>query len=269
MNADPTVADLDGDGRPEVIFVESSLGPRLAAVSYTGRLLPGFPMWFKEIVDRQGPAVADIDGDGSLEVVQPTSAFSGDQIEPLPGPVPGPTIPAALHVVRGNGSDASGWPQPLLSGALWGSVLTDLNGDGLPEIVQQDGTDLDVFDSAGQLVAGYPVEVHRDFIRSQSLDISPWVIGDLDGDGETDLLQVRTNHYAGLAYLRVFGLRAAGNPLRGFPFDADGLLAASNPVLTDVTGDGIKDLVILTADGGNGSWILAAWDLGSLTRGKN
>jgi len=42
------------------------------------------------------------------------------------------------------------------------------------------------------------------------------------------------------------------------------MLAASRPVLADLSGDGVSDLVMLVADGGNGGWILAAWDLGSL-----
>ena len=54
--------------------------------------------------------------------------------------------------------------------------------------------------------------------------------------------------------------------MRGFPFDANGMLAASRPVLADLSGDGVNDLVMLVADGGNGGWILKAWDLGSLVR---
>jgi hypothetical protein len=75
-----------------------------------------------------------------------------------------------------------------------------------------------------------------------------------------------SNQYAGSSYLRVFGLRATGQPIRGFPFDAPGLLAASRPVLTDLNGDGINELVMLGAFGGNGGWSLAAWDLGTLSR---
>ena len=67
--------------------------------------------------------------------------------------------------------------------------------------------------------------------------------------------------------MRVFGLRSTGNPMRGFPFDADGVLASSRPVLTDLDGDGVKDLVLLVSEGGNGGWRLLAWSLGSLVRG--
>lgn len=269
VNADMVIADLDGDGRQDLIFVESSAVPRLAAVSGDGRLLPGFPMWLPEVVDSQAPACADLDGDGRPELVQATRPYQGDVVEPIAEPTSGgPLVPAALHVIRFDGSSPPGWPRLLESGAPWGSVVTDLNFDGQQDILQQDGDQLFGFDVTGSVLPGFPVLVHRDFVRSQSLEISPWVVGDLNGDRRPDLLQARSNQYAGSSYLRVFGLRAGGQPIRGFPFDADGMLAASRPVLTDLDGDGVNDLVMLVADGGNGGWSLAAWDLGTLSRGR-
>ena len=268
IGADLLTVDLEGDHHKDLVFVESGLGPRLAAVSGDGRLLPGFPVSLPEIIDRDAPAAADLDGDGRLELVQATLPFYGDLIEPLPEPsAGGALIPAALHVIRPDGSSRPGWPRQLQLGASWGAVLADLDGDGLPEILQQDGDQLLGFDGAGNSLPGFPVTLHRDFVRSQSLTTTPWVVGDLNGDRRPDLLQVWSSLYAGSSYMRVFGLRPAGNPLRGFPFDADGMLSASRPVLTDLNGDGVNELVMLVSDGGNGGWRLMAWDLGSLLRG--
>jgi len=240
--------------------------PRLAAVSGDGCPLQGFPVGLQGIVDRDAPAVADLDGDGRVELVQATMPFYGDFIEPVPEPTAGGAQePAAVHVIQSDGKPR--WDRQLQTGASWGPVIADLNGDGWPEILQQDGDQLLGFDSSGNLFPGFPVLVHRDFVRSQSLMTTPWVVGDLNGDGRPDLLQVWSSVYAGNAYMRVFGLRANGSPLRGFPFDADGMLAASRPVLTDLDGDGVNDLVMLVSDGANGGWRLVAWDLGSLLRG--
>jgi hypothetical protein len=168
--------------------------------------------------------------------------------------------------VRADGSHASGWPGSLDLGGPWGSVLADLTGDGLRDIVQNDGDLVRGFDGWGEVLPGFPLVVHRDFKKSQSVEISPWIIADADGDGRLDLIHVRTHMSAGSAYLRVFGLRASGQSLKGFPFDAEGLVAASRPVAVDLSGDAIPDLVLLTTQGTSGSYSLLAWDLGSLVR---
>ena len=268
IGADLLAVDLKGNHQMDLVFVESGLNPRLAVVSGDGRLLQGFPVGLAGIVDRDAPAVADLDGNDQVELVQATMPFYGNLIEPVPEPTAGaPIDPARLHVIRPDGSSRPGWPRQLQLGASWGAVLADVDGDGLPEILQQDGGQLLAFDAGGNLLQGFPAIVHRDFVRTQSVSTTPWVVADLNGDRRPDLMQVWSSQYAGNSYMRVFGLRAMGNPLRGFPFDADGMLATSRPVLTDLDGDGVNDLVMLVSDGANGGWRLVAWSLGSLLRG--
>jgi hypothetical protein len=268
VNADLVAADLNQNGRQDLVFVESALAPRLTAVSFEGTTLEGFPVSLEkqELVDRQAPAVANIGGFGPPVIVQATMPYQGDVIEPVAEPTAGPAIPAKLHVLRADGGTVPIWSRPLQGGAPWGPVIADLDGDGRPEILQADGLDLAGFDLSGNALSGFPIALHRTFVRSQSMEVSPWVVGDLDGDGRPDLLQVWSNLYAGSSYLRVFGLLPSGRLMRGFPFDGGGMLASSRPVLVDLSGDGVNDLVMLVADGGNGGWILAAWDLGSRGR---
>ncbi len=273
VNADLAAGDLDGDGRDEVILSESGHEPRLVALSGLGRPVPGFPKGLSEIIDRQAPAVADLDGDGIPELVQATLPYAGDVLSGGPStadaePASGdPAVPASLYVLRSDGSEAPGWPRRMQTGGPWGAVLADVGGEGpgrsLPEILQQDADMLFAFDASGALFPGFPLTTRRDFLRSEALDVSPWLVADMDGDSRPDLLQVQSNLYAGSAYLRVFGLRLTGQPLKGFPFEAAGLLAASRPVAVDLTGDGARDLVLLVTEGTNGGWSLVAWDPGA------
>ena len=267
INSDLAAADLDHDGRDEVILVESGLAPRLFAVEGGGRVLAGFPQSLPQIVDRQAPATADLDGDGWAEVVQATSPFAGEILASPGEPSSGePVLPAALYVLHADGSRAFGWPLDLDMGGPWGSVLADLDEDGYPDIVQNDGDVVRGYDAEGAVLSGFPALVHRDINKSQAVEISPWVAADADGDGHPDLVHVRTHQSSGSTWLRVFGLRATGQAMKGFPFDAAGLAAASRPALVDLTGDGIPDLVVLTTTGMGGAYGLQAWDLGSLAR---
>jgi hypothetical protein len=283
INADLAAGDLDGDGAREIVLLESGLRPRLAAVGGPGHVMPGFPLVLDEVTDRQAPAVADLDGDGRAEVVAATLPFSGE-IDPGGGEPTAATplaetaddgtrtetsaLPGVLRVLRADGSMAAGWPRTLEEGGPWGPIAADILGDPRPEILQQDGDRLLGFDAAGNMLPGFPHTLHREFLRSQWLEKSPWVVGDLDGDARPDLLQVHSSLYAGSAYLRVFGLHVSGRSLRGFPFDAEGLLRASRPVVADVSGDGFADLALLVTDGTSGPWLLVAWDLGTLVRGR-
>ena len=268
INAALSASDLDADGAAETIFIESGFEPRLIAVSWDGRIRDGFPVLFREIVDRQAPVVADLDGDGVPELIQATLPVTGDLMggvaaarEPIGDE---PLVPPALHVLRADGTNAPGWPRQLSQGGSWGPLLVDLTGDGRPEILQQDGEDLYAFNAEGAVLPGFPYNLRRDFNRSQSIDSTPWLAADLNHDGNTDLMTVRSNIYLGNAYMRVFGLRGTGQGLKGFPFDVENHQAASRPVVLDISGDGIADLVMLTIEGLNGRRKLMAWDLGSL-----
>jgi len=273
INAAPAAADLDGDGLPEVLIVESGLAPRLLALDDLGRPLPDFPVQLREIVDRQAPVAGDLDGDGLAEIVQATLPFIGDLLQApqpvsLESPSPGPAIPAALHTLRRDGSEMPGWPFPLGTGAAWGALLADVDGDGRTEVLQGDGNNLYALDAGGSLVPGFPLTVHRTFTRSQGEQASQWVVTDLDLDDRPDFLQARSNLYAGSTQLRLLAMRHGGQPVRGFPFTLDGLQAASHPIALDLTGDRRPEVAILATEGTNGGWRLLAWDLSGDVLGR-
>ncbi len=273
INADLAAADLDGDGRQEVIFVESGLEPRLVAVAPDGRPMPGFPRVLPSIVDQQAPVAADLDGDGRPELIQATLPYTGAFLASSSRQrqnvaATQPTVPASLNVLRADGSSPPGWPRDLASGGPWGALIADIDGDGLPEILQQDGDLLYAYNAGDAVLPGYPLSLHRQFVRADATQDSAWFAADLDGDGRIDLLHDRSVLYAGSAYLRVFGLRTSGQSLRGFPFDVPGLMAASKPVAVDLSNDGVADLVMLAVDAMTGGYSLLAFDLGAQARGQ-
>jgi hypothetical protein len=259
INAPPATADLDGDGRAEIIVVESGLEPRLIALRDDGTSMPAFPLLLREVVDRQGPAAGDLDGDGVSEIVQATLPFAGDVIDPTGS---GPAVPGALHALRGDGRERAGWPYPLDGGAAWGAVLVDLDGDGRLEIMQGDGDRLFVLDASGVPWAGFPLTVRRAFMNNAPTRIdTQWIAADLDGDRRADFLRALGAIDSTTTSMRLVAVQAKGPAVRGFPFTLQGLLPASSPVAVDLTGDGIPETAILAGEGTNGGWRLLAWDL--------
>ena len=265
INADPVAADLDGDGRPEIVVAESGFEARVFAVDATGGTLDHFPIVLGQVVDRQAPAAADVDGDGKAEIVQATLPFTGDVVAvggPLPDATsPGPAVPALLHLLRSDGADAPGWPLFIGDGAIDGAVVAAIDGTGAPAILQGDGDRVDGYDAQGLPLRGFPLVV-RGMPRGADARIdTPWSATDLDADGAVDLLRVSGFVEAGAASLRVVGLRVGSGAARGYPFAADGVLPSSPAVAVDLTGDGVPEVVLLVSEGTNGGWRLVAWDV--------
>jgi hypothetical protein len=276
LNARLAAADVDGDGRLEVIAVESGLGPLLHALVSTGAEAARYPRFLAEVVGNQAPAAADLDGDGMVEVVQSTQPASLDLLRPpdpspsrlaLPvvrieglAPVAGP--PGVLHSLNHDGGEAIGWPVPLSEGATWGAMLADLDGDGRVEILQGDGDLLHGFDAEGRVLRGFPLTMRRLFTGAEVRPDSAWVPGDLDGDGALDVMRALGRMDANGTALRIAAIQARnGAVVPGTPWTIDGLLPASNPTLVDLTGDGRPEVALLAVDGITGGWRLLAWNV--------
>ncbi len=291
INADPIAADVDGDGHPELILVESGYQPRLFALDADGRLLPHFPATLAEVVDRQAPAAADLDDDGAAEMVQATLPFDGLDafrqpprpidltlpealprfghaglvVAPTPGPIraaassPAPEVPAALHLLRFDASETPGWPLPLGAGAARGAQIARLDGETLPTILQEDGDRLVGYDVSGAPRPGFPIALRSLPQKVDARQDTRWTVTDFDGDGRTDFLRALGFVEAGNATLRIVGLHPPGTPLRGFPFAYAGLLPESDLVAADLDGDGAQDLALLVGEGTNGGWRLLVW----------
>ncbi len=149
----PVVADLDDDGRDEVVagvyFVGSVSVSRVHAWRGDGTALAGWPVTIDlgsgqyDGTNSQA-AVADVDGDGQVEILFGT----------------GVVYPAySMRALRLDGTSVSLFPKPTSRGSMWATVpaVADLDGDGLLELAWIDrSAGLHVWDLQAPVSARQP-----------------------------------------------------------------------------------------------------------------
>ena len=285
----PAVADIDGDGRPEIAICA---GAQLVVLDANGAPLAGFPI---ELVAAQedgstrnpsSPALCDIDGDGKREIV-----------------ASGPD--GRLHALNAAGAELPGWPHSLGAAASAGPSCADVNGDGKLDVVitTDDGRLLALFgngspvatfkpkgfkvsaalvtvvdllpdrrgdelaiggadgsfyalDGSGQVLPGFPLRT--DYAISGGA-----AAGDVDGDGAWDLV-------FGSQDFGIYAVRSTGQPLAGFPVKT-GYRIYGGVALGDLDRDGTTDIVVGSGDGkllalrGNGK-ALPGWPVDTRAR---
>jgi hypothetical protein len=170
----PTIADIDGDGKPEIIAADQPAYPggvQIYAWHSDGTLVKGFPIDDPNGMEETFPVVADVLGLGKPQVIFeakfpyphhinltkvliysgagvllkkitiPGRTFYGTSIAIAKlGNSPNPDIVVqtntTLAVMDGNGSYLPGWPLtlPCASGINSAPVVGDVTGDGVPDI---------------------------------------------------------------------------------------------------------------------------------------
>jgi hypothetical protein len=163
-SATVAIADLDGDGTPEIIVagVVFDAGGRLLADG--GAHVGGHDTSYGSVT-----IVADVNGDGKQEILTGHSAFDADA--------------AGVHLVWDNGQ-SDGYP-----------AIADLDGDGKPEIVVVTSGKVRVQDAAtGAVLATLP------FPAGVTGAGGPPTIADFNGDGKPDFSTAGGNAYMVFTY---------------------------------------------------------------------
>ena len=228
------VGDLDNNGLEELVF--ASNGNQFYVLRSDGTEWidgdndPGTPGVFKVLASAYNygtPALADIDNNGELDIVY--AGFEGK-----------------LFAWRPNGTNLPGFPGNIGSGTT-GSVAIgylDGSGDTQPEIVATSANDsLYVFMSDGGRRPGFPIGLR---LGGTSKNPSP-ALADMNVDGYLDIVVAGTD-----GKLYVFDRNGVVHPsfvnVR-YSAKTDGFASESSPVVADINGDGLPDVVMGDEDG--------------------
>ena len=246
------IANLDGDGPPEVIIGAS-------VFDFQGRLL-GDGRTLGGTTGGTGlrsaiPAIADVDLNGVAELVAGPTAYRlagglarvwqrTDRADGFVGIANLDDDPHAEIVIVANGtvyalnhdgSDAEVWnppshgPVPLPGGGQGGApLIVDVDGDGRPEIGVAGAVNYVLFNRDGSIR-------WQSAVRDRSSNSTGSVAFDLDGDGRVEII------YRDEFFLRIYrgsdGLLLSKVPIGSSTW-------AEVPVVADVDNDGRADIVV-------------------------
>jgi hypothetical protein len=225
--------DVDGDGRAE-LFGPAKNG-NLYAWHADGTPL-GASVQFKSGLgfnQRTSPSFANLDADPELEIV--FGAQNGQ-----------------LFIWNADGSNFPHFPVTPGTLCISNTAIGDVNHDGILDVVMlTEGGLVNVYSTAtGTQLPGWPRSLT---IKGNPISPSP-ALADFDGDGYLEVVVANNGgNSPSLSSLRVFD--SQGNTLPGWPRSVGGYNSESSPIVADISGDGVPDVLF-----GNEGGLLYGWN---------
>jgi M6 family metalloprotease-like protein len=287
--AAPVLADIDGDGRRDIIVGSTDM--RLYAWNGDLELLPGFPVEMGAevraavaVTDSVNPRVVCLTADGRLFLLNPDGTTADgfplvlsnapfyNTAQPVVGDIDRDGEPEIVVIATGEYDNRVFVVTP--AGAIKfesaerirqpfpGLVaLADVSGDGRPDVLAASMNEVFAYNSNATLVSNYPFRQDSTYRVSELA--GNWIIyydtyfeyrsspavGDVDGDGRPDVV-IGSPRYG------VLGFDASsGDTVAYFPLMTTAAVSAV-PLLVDIDGDGDIELVAGDHDG-----VMHVWDL--------
>ncbi len=209
------LGDVNGDDTMEVIAAGEDM--KLHVWDHRGNNLPGFPRDLA-METRSTPALAELDASSpGKEIV----VLSGD---------------SRVFVFKGNGELVPGFPalRPWADVVSSSPAVGDIDRDGSPDIVCCTNKGISVVNRTGKMLKGWPAIYNGIALSSPAL-------GDVDGDGYLELAVAVDN--------KLYAYNYNGTLVEGFPVVVSASqLVQSSPIMADVDGDRLPEIVIGSPD---------------------
>jgi len=236
-----TVADLNKDGKSEVVVGVDGNPGQLVVLSATGAVLPGWPKtilsssWGNQATGSY-PVVGDLDDDGDLEIAAVSCDGGGDDFL------------SKVFIYQHDGRLLTSWQTGAVQ--IGPPVLADLDGDGslevLASLMKMDGTGgLYAWDRKGTLLPGWPQSN-----PSWTPVFNAPIVLDLDGDGRNEIITSRQQEFWSEELQNAFGY-----PVQAYRYDGSLIPSMArpaygswsgpdgSPAVADIDGDGRLELV--------------------------
>ena len=230
-------ADLDGDGKPELIGSEPEAN-RIVVWEPDG----AGGLRIKSAIPCQLPGAlvaADFNSDGIMDIATVSPTYCGARCNPDSN---------RLTLLTGLGGGAFRTAQTLIMHATWQLSSGDFNGDGRPDLVTYEDSLSIIFNNG----TGFESPVRYALTLEPYNWIAGLTMGDVNRDGFADIVVVlgdKTLIYSGNSQ----GALIAPDSL------AFGMWDGSNPILADFDSDGALDLVLPE----NGGSFAVFWNSGT------